>query len=154
MLVLIGDCRRKTDNRYNIMLQVIYKTVHHLLYLPFLSKFSKYSIKSLDLVWGTATGWLYIISRKGFLSDRSLHELLTKYVKIKLLSIPVDASATYRRVIGAKDVSHITDCVLVLLPQSLCVGVVPLLYSSSLCSGQSRQQGLAVFLFSSWDQCR
>lgn len=33
MLVLIGDCRRKAGNRYNIMLHVIYKTVRHLLYL-------------------------------------------------------------------------------------------------------------------------
>lgn len=102
---------------------------------------------------GTVTGWLYIVSRK-LLSGRSLHELLTKHIKIKLVSIFMDASATYRRVIGAKDVSHVTDCVLVLLPQGLCVGVVPLLYGGSLRSGQSRQQGLAILLFSSRDQCR
>lgn len=56
---------------------------------------------------------------------------------------------TYRGVTGAKDVSHISYCVLVLLPQGLSVGVVPLLYSSSLSSGQSGQQSLAILLLSS-----
>lgn len=62
-------------------------TIYFISFLPFLSKCSKYSIKSLSLVSGTATGCLYIVSRKGFLSGRSFDELLAKCIKIKLKSI-------------------------------------------------------------------
>jgi len=128
--------------------------MYFICFLPFLSKCSKYSIKSLDLVSGTTTGCLCIASRKGFLSGRSFDELLAKCIKIKLKSIWWDAIGTYRRITGAKDVSHIPDGVLVLLPQGLSVGVVPLLYGSSLSSSQSGQQGLAVLFFCSRDQRR
>lgn len=145
MLVLIGGCRRKAGNRYSIMWQVSYKTVYHLLYL--VSSFPlKCSVQSLVLGSETANGCLCIVSRKGFLSGRNFGELLANCIKIKIKDINED---TYRRVTGAKDVSHIPDCVLVLLPQGLSVGVVPLLYSSSLSSGQSGQQSFAILLFSS-----
>lgn len=149
MLVLIGGCSRKAGNRYNIMWQVSYKTVYHLFYL--VSSFPlKCSVYSLVLGSETANGCLCIVSRKGFLSGRNFGELLANCIKIKIKDIHED---TYRRVTGAKDVSRIPDCVLVLLPQGLSVRVVPLLYSSSLSSGQSGQQSLAILLFGSWDQC-
>lgn len=146
MLVLTWGCRRMAGNRYNFMLQVSYKTVPLHLVSSFPLKCTVYSIKSLVLWSETANDCLCIVSRKGLLSGTNFGELLANCITIKIKGMHGD---TYRRVIGAKDVSHIPDSVLVLLPQGLSVGVVPLLYSSSLSSGQSGQQGLAILLFSS-----